>query len=136
MADKRNWWAVAGGTLLAVVLFIVATTTLAPPSAVSSPGPAVLWDTRLTLLKAGIAPAACYDKPHFRIIEAWVTLNGNWSDPAIPAVGDGRPVGGDHAVLWQGAGHGDQGGGMTRVLCGHHVDTGRGCVHETAKRGH
>ena len=80
--------------VLGLILSIVA--GCAPAPVVRSE--AVLWDARLTQLKAGIAPAACYDKPRFEIIEAWITVQGNWDDPAIPSFAKARQrdyLGGD-----------------------------------------
>ena len=68
--------------LLALVLVVVAGCVPAP--VVRSE--AVLWDARLTQLKAGIAPAMCYNKPHFEIVKAWLVTDPlRWDDPALPS---------------------------------------------------
>ena len=59
------------------------------------------WDPRLTALKAYVNKAGVdYTKPHFRIIAAWLTVDGNWDD--VP----------DFARKWQS----DKLGGATHVF--------------------
>lgn len=59
------------------------------------------WDSRLTALKACVNTAKVdYTKPHFRIIAAWLTVDGNWDD--VP----------DFAKKWQS----DKLGGSTHVF--------------------
>lgn len=96
MTQRQRW--VLVGTLVAGLLLSLAVTRLVPVAPVGQVQVAK-WDARLSQLNAAVTPAACYNLPYFKIVEAWITVNGNWSDPAIPAFAKARQrdyLGGDH----------------------------------------
>lgn len=114
----RFHWFLLGGLMLAVLLLVVAcqpcppatptpvptcppcetaTATPLPPTATPTPLPdkPVCWDSRLDAVGVSWLPR----DGQYELVAAWVTIFGNWSDPAIPACA--KPyqqdtLGGDH----------------------------------------
>ncbi|MGQ9459192.1 MAG: hypothetical protein ACUVS5_13040 [Anaerolineae bacterium] len=58
----------------------------------------MLWDQRLNALRVTVdASGLDRSRPHFRIIAAWITVNGNWDDvPAWAKPYQQDTLGGDH----------------------------------------
>ncbi len=67
----------------------------------SDPTVGRLWDPRLTQLRATIDTSKVdYNKTYWRIIAAWVTVNGSWDDvPSWAKAYQKDTLGGDHHVF-------------------------------------
>ena len=77
------------------------------------------WDSRLTDLKVSVGGTVDKTKPYWRIIAAWLTVNGSWDDvPAWACQWQLNTLGGDHhafgrAVFQDGSLAAEAGFGLT-----------------------
>ncbi len=85
--------------VLVVFLGVVVVRTQIGP--LNDPTVGRLWDPRLTQLRATIDGSKVdYSKTYWRIIAAWITVNGSWDDvPAFAKPYQKDTLGGDHHVF-------------------------------------